>query len=319
MIWLWSGFVAIVIALLALDLGVFNRRPHEIGLREAAGWTALWISVGLCFSGVIWFVYEQGLFGITIHDDPAHLVKGGWQAALQYLTGYVLEKSLSIDNIFVMAVLFSSFKVAPRYQHRVLYLGILGAVLTRGAMIFGGVWLVTRFEWLFYVFGGYLAYAGVLMLLPGNDAHVGERWYVRWLQKVLPVSTGEHAGRFFVREQGALKVTMLLVALVSIELTDVVFAVDSVPAVLAISTDPFIVLTSNIFAILGLRSLYFVLAHMLSRFEYLKYSLASILVVVGAKMLLHQVYEMPTIWSLGLILALLAAGIVASLARGRTS
>ncbi len=317
MIWLWIGFGVVVTTLLAIDLGAFNRRPHEIGMREAMGWTGLWIAVGLAFSGAIWIVYERKLFGAAVHPDADHVVTGGWQAVLQYLTGYVLEKSLSMDNIFVMAVLFASFGVEPRYQHRVLYLGILGAIVTRAAMIFGGVWLVTRFEWLFYVFGGYLAYAGVKMLLPGKEAELGDRWYVRAIKKVMPVSTGEHRGRFIVREGGRLKVTMLLIALVTIELTDVVFAVDSVPAVLAITTDPFIVLTSNVFAILGLRSLYFVLASMLSRFEYLKYALAGILAVIGGKMLLHEVYKVPTIASLAIILGLLAAGIVSSAILGR--
>jgi tellurite resistance protein TerC len=313
MIWLWLGFTAVVIALLAIDLGVFNRRPHAIGVREAAGWSVLWIAVGLAFSGVIWLVYEHHLFGAAVGPDAAHVVGGGGQAVLQYLTGYVLEKSLSVDNLFVMAVLFGTFRVRPRYQHRVLFLGILGAIVTRGAMVFGGVWLVTRFEWLFYVFGVYLAYAGVRMLLPLKEADLESRWYVRGLRRILPVSRQDHGQRFLVREDGQVKVTMLLIALVAIELTDVVFAVDSVPAVLAISTDPFIVLTSNIFAILGLRSLYFLLAHMIARFERLKYSLAAILVVIGVKMLLHEQLKLPTIASLGIILGLLAAGIASSL------
>jgi len=316
MIWLWLGFGAVVIALLAIDLGILNRRPHAIGVREAAGWSALWIAVGLSFSGMIWLVYEHHLFGATTGRDAPHLVGDGGQAVLQYLTGYILEKSLSVDNLFVMAVLFGTFRVQLRYQHRVLFLGILGAIVTRGAMILGGVWLVTRFEWLFYVFGTYLAYAGVRMLLPIREAELESRWYVRGLRRILPVSSRDHGQRFLVREEGAVKVTMLLIALVAIELTDVVFALDSVPAVLAISTDPFIVLTSNIFAILGLRSLYFLLAHMIERFERLKYSLAAILVVIGVKMLLHEHVEVPTIASLGIILGLLVAGIVASLVSG---
>jgi len=320
MLWIWSGFGVLVIALLALDLGVFHRKAHEIGVREAIGWTALWIAVGLLFSVAIYFIYEKELFGIALpQEDLEGLVTGkGAKAVSLYLTGYLLEKSLSIDNIFVMAVVFTRFGIPRLSQHRVLYWGILGAVVMRAAMIFGGVWLLSRFEWLFYVFGAYLVFAGVKMLVShSDDGDLADKWYIRWLQKVLPVATECEENRFFTRRNGKRMVTTLFLVLLVIELADVVFAVDSVPAVLSLTTDPFIVLTSNVFAILGLRSLYFVLAAMMARFAYLNHSLSAILVFIGAKMALHHFYKIPTLVSLAVILGLFLAGVAFSFARTR--
>ena len=318
MIWLWLAFAGIVIVLLALDLGVFHRHAHRVEIKEAAIWTAVWIAVGLSFGALVYPIYEHHWLGAALPRAPGGESADGGQALWLYLTGYVLEKSLSIDNIFVMAVIFGHFSVAPEHQHRVLFWGILGAVVTRGAMIFGGVWLLERFGWLFYVFGGYLAFTGARMIFSREKERDPERsWYVRAARRVLNITSDFSGPRFVVRREGKLAFTTLFLVLLVIEATDVVFALDSVPAVLAITTDPFIVLTSNVFAILGLRSLYFVLAAMIDRFAYLKYALAGILVFIGLKMAVHELIHVPTLVSLGVILALFAAGVGVSLRRGR--
>jgi len=303
---LWLIFGAVVLVLLALDLGVFHRKNREVSTREALIWTGVWITVGLSFSVAIYFVYENNWFGATIPDDPEHVLSDGARAMLMYLTGYVLEKSLSIDNIFVIAMVFEAFNIEQRYQHRVLYWGILGAIVMRAGMVIGGAWLLTRFTWLFYPFGAYLVFTGVRMLFHKKDDKAPhDRRLVTWVRHWIPVAEGDHHGHFLVRRDGHRMLSILFLVLVVVELTDVVFAVDSVPAILAITTDPFLVLTSNIFAILGLRSLYFVLANMMARFKYLSYSLALILVLIGSKMVLHHVWKVPTLLSLGGILALL--------------
>jgi len=313
MIYLWIGFVALIMALLAVDLGVFHRHVHAIKLREAIGWTALWIGVGLSFAIVVYFVYENHWFGAHIAEGEEVTPLEGGEAVMLYLTGYVLEKSLSIDNIFVMAIIFRHFAVAPIFQHRVLYWGILGAIITRGIMILGGAYLFQRFDWLFYPFGAYLVITGLRLLRPEEGAKDPEQGrIVRLLRRYLPVASGQHEQRFFARENGHIKVTLLFIVLLTIELTDVVFAVDSVPAVLAITTNSFVVMTSNIFAILGLRSLYFVLASMMQQFRYLQYSLAAILALIGTKMMLFKVLHVATVYSLLFILLALAAGICAS-------
>ncbi len=318
MIWLWLGFGVIIVTLLAIDLGLFNRNPHEVKLREAAIWTAVWITVGLSFCIPVYFIYENHWLGVAIVEKH-HIVEGGGSSAvLRYLTGYLLEKSLSVDNLFVMAVLFTSFGIEPRYQHRVLYLGILGAIVTRAIMVFGGVWLFSSFDWLFWVFGAYLVVVGLRMLRhQGEEENIADKWYIKIIKKVLPVTTEPHQGRFTMTGHGKLSFTLLSFALVAIELTDVVFALDSIPAILAITTDPFLVLTSNVFAILGLRSLYFVLARMLDQFDYLRYSLAVILCFIGIKMILSEHVHIPTWISLGVIVVALAGGIVGSLLKAR--
>jgi tellurite resistance protein TerC len=311
---LWAGFLLLILALLALDLGVFHKTSHTDSIREALGWSAFWIAIGLSFSGIIYLVYEHHWFGATLLEGADLHAVGGGEAVVQYLTGYLLEKSLSVDNLFVIALIFSTFKVAPEHQHRVLFWGIVGALVFRGLMILGGVWLVHRFTWIFYIFGAYLVYAGIKIFFhKDDDSDPRQHPAVKLARRVLPFADGPHDGHFSRVENGKRVFTELLVVLLVIEVTDVVFAVDSVPAVLAITTDPFIVITSNVFAILGLRSLYFVLAGMLSSFHYLKLALGVLLAYIGVKLMLHSVFKIPTLLSLAVIVALVTAGVVASL------
>ena len=312
-IWIWIGFFALIFALLALDLGVLNRSPHRVDIREALWWSALWIAIGVAFSGVIYFLFEYEVGGLVRTNDLTGNIPGGWNAVLQYITAYLLEKSLSLDNIFVMSMIFASFRIPNKYQHRVLFWGILGAIVFRMIFIFGGVWLVKRFDWIFYVFGAYLAFAGIRLLLHKETENDTEHFLVRFLRKTAPVAQEDHGHRFFGKENGRFVVSSLFLGLIAIELTDIIFAVDSIPAVLAISTEQFIVVTSNIFAILGLRSLYFVLAGMINRFERLSTAMSLVLILIGAKMLLHDIVKIPNLISLTLIVFVLAAGIVVSL------
>lgn len=291
---LWVGFLLLVFACLAIDLGAFRRRHkhgEDMTLREATVWTLIWISVGVAFSGVIYYIYQHGIGGAVL-DTRAGIVRGdGGHAATLYLTAFVLEKSLSIDNLFVIALVFQQFGVRPVHQHRVLLWGILGAIIMRGIMIGGGLYLVERFSWLFYVFGLYLAYQGVKLVVAGDDDDEGgdeESWFHRAIRKVLPISEEIEEDHFVTRINGKFFFTPLVLALIVVEFTDVMFALDSIPAVLAVSTEDFICYTSNIFAVLGLRSLYFVLAEMMERFKYLKHSLAVILVFVGVKLIFHH-------------------------------
>jgi tellurite resistance protein TerC len=320
MIWLWIGFFVLIILLLALDLGVFHRKAHAFSLREAVGWSLFWIALGLAFCAPVYLIYERHWFGATV-APAGGLVSGGAQAVVRYLTAYLLEKSLSVDNIFVISMLFSSFRVPARHQHRVLFWGIVGALFARGAMIAGGVWLVHRFTWIFYVFGAYLGYAGVKMLGSKHEEGAGPAASrsIRLLRRILPIASNdhEHGGRFTTRVDGKFAFTELMLALVAVELTDVVFAVDSIPAVLAITAEPFIVVTSNVFAVLGLRSLYFILADMITRFRYLKVALAGLLIYIGAKMVLHHWFKIPNLVSLGVVLGALVLGVIASSVAGR--
>lgn len=312
---IWGAFFLVIIALLALDLLIFHRRAHAIALREAIGWTIFWIVLGVSFSGVVYLVYEHGLGGTGL--APAGGAGGGGEAAILYLTAYVLEKSLSIDNIFVIAVVFMSFNVSPELRHRILYWGILGAIAARSVMIGGGILLIQNVTWIFYVFGGFLVLTGLRMMLPdrGGDDPEEQRdsLAVRITRRIVPVTMEEHGGRFVVRERGHIMLTRCALALIAVEAADVVFAVDSVPAVLAVSTDPFIVITSNIFAIMGLRSLYFVLEGMMDKFRYLETALALLLVLIGTKMCLHDLVHIPAPIALGLIVGVVATGILASL------
>jgi tellurite resistance protein TerC len=310
--WYWLAFVALVFALLAIDLGLLNRRAHRPSVREALGWSALWISLGLLFSGAVYALYEHKLYGAP---SGSTIPYSGADAVLTYLTGFVLEKSLSVDNLFVMVLIFRSYRVPGAFQHRVLFWGILGALVMRAVMILGGVWLITHFTWIMYVFGAYLVVQGLLQLKPEKeDEEEPDRTLLeRTVGRVVPVLRNETQGQFFVRLGGRLHITTLTVALLSVEGADAVFALDSVPAVLTVSTDSFIVFTSNVFAILGLRSLYFVIADMMDRFALLKYALAFILCFVGAKMLLHGLVSISIGVSLGVITAAILAGIFASM------
>jgi len=302
----WIGFFVFVTMLLFLDLFVLNKEDHVPRTREALMWTAMWTAIGVGFSGFIYLAYQNGW--VTSELAPQ-------EAVITYLTGYLVELSLSMDNVFVIAVIFAYFKVPAIYQHRVLFWGILGAVVFRLAMILAGVYLLEQFDWMFYAFGLLLLYSAVKMLGQSEDIHPSDNPVIKLVKRVMPVTDDYHGHDFFVRLNGKRAATPLFVALVIVETTDVIFAVDSIPAILGITTDSFLVFSSNILAILGLRSLYFVLSSMIDKFEYLKYSLALILAFVGVKMLLHQVWH-PEDWvSLVAIFGLLAGGVLISLTR----
>jgi len=317
MTWFWIFFITLIAVLLTLDLGVLNRKAHTPSLREALLWTAGWMSLGLLFSGVVYWIYENKLYGTITMEKGGTIPYSGVDAALTYLTGFVLEESLSIDNLFVMVLIMQTYKIPREFQHRVLFWGILGAILLRISMILGGVWLITHFVWIMYLFGMYLIWQGLAQLKPeAEEAPETPRISMveRSVQKFIPVlQQGIASGRFFTRDNGKLHATPLFIALLTIEGADVVFAVDSVPAVLTVSTDPFIVFTSNIFAILGLRSLFFVIADMMDRFGHLKYSLSVILVFIGAKMMLHEVFHIPIAVSLAVIVGAVLVGVISSM------
>src|SRR5918999_1623695 len=288
-------FFALLFSMLALDLGVFNRKVHRIGLREALFWSVVWTAVALVFN--LWVYYRFGA-----------------QIGLEFLTGYIIERSLSFDNIFVFIVIFNYFAVPAEYQHRVLFWGILGALISRGVFIAMGKALLARFAWLIFVFGGFLVYTGIKILTQKEtEVHPEKNPVVKLFQRFVPLTSRYHGKSFFVHEDGRRKATPLMLVLVVVEATDVVFAVDSIPAIFGVTLEPFIVFTSNIFAILGLRALYFLLAGLMHKFRYLSYGLGLVLVFVGAKMLLHDWVEIPIEISLAIVLALLTAAIVISL------
>lgn len=292
---LWIGFVALVLVLLALDLGLLNRRDHVVGFREALRSTAVWVGLALAFSVFVW-------------------IRFGQQHAIEFLTGYLIEKSLSIDNVFVFVVVFGSLKVPAIYQHRVLYWGILTALILRAAMIFAGTAVLQRFHSVMYLFGAFLIVTGVKLYLQRNREEDPEHgWLMRKVRQLIPSTPHLHGHRFIVKQNGRYLATPLLMALVLVELSDVVFAVDSIPAIFGVTLDPFIVFTSNIFAILGLRSLFFVLARMVDKFRYLKVGLSVVLVFVGLKMCVVDFFPIPALVSLLVILGVLGAAILASL------
>ncbi|EAV42390.1 transporter [Stappia aggregata IAM 12614] len=303
-VWMWGVFLALVLALLAFDLGVLHRRPHEIGIRESLLLSAFYISLGLLFSLWIW------------------LMLGAREAAM-YLTGFVVEKSLSLDNVFVIAVIFSFFAIPKQYQHRVLIYGILGVIVLRGLMIGAGTAIVSRFEWVLYLFAAFLVFTGVKMLFNcERECDVAANPVQRMLRKWLPLTASLHGDRFFVRSGSRFLATPLLLALVTVEFTDLIFAVDSIPAIFSITTDPYIVYTSNIFAILGLRALYFVLAVMMDRFTYLKYALSLVLVFIGSKIFVADLFDwekFPPSLSLAITLLLICGGMLISLFVPRAS
>lgn len=303
---IWIGFIALVCVLLALDLGVFNRKVHAIGTKEALWWTAFWITLSLLFSFVIHYLYSNGLVA-----NPDGLASQ--EAVLKYLTGYLVEKSLSLDNIFVIAMIFTYFRVPNKYQHRVLFWGILGALIFRGAMIFLGVILITKFSWITYVFGAFLLYSAYKMWSSHESVHPNKNPVIKYVSRLFPVTKEFHGEQFFVRRRHVLAATPLFIALIVVETTDIMFAFDSIPAIFAITTDPFLVFTSNIFAILGLRSLYFVLASVLGKFKYLQHALVFILAYVGVKMLLVHHVQIPEWLSLSVITISLTAGVLVSM------
>ena len=302
-----------VIFILALDLGVFNKTPHIISTKEASKWTLIWVTLSFLFSGVIYWLYTTDYI-----ENPDNLKPT--VAAMKFITGYLIELSLSVDNIFVIAIIFASFKIPQKYQHRVLFWGILGAIVFRGLMIFFGVMLINKFTWTTYLFGAFLLFTAIKMLFSGEDEDFQPKdsFVYKALGKIIPITSHMEGEKFFISTKTAKRAaTPLFVALIVIEVMDVLFAVDSVPAILAITSDPFLVFSSNIFAILGLRSMYFFLANMLAKFSYLEYSLVAILAFVGLKMLLHDFIHVPEWASLGFIALSLLVGIIVSLKFGK--
>ena len=306
MLTVWIIFIVFILICLALDLGVFNKKAHIIKTKEASIFTAVWVSFALAFSGVIWWLFSQGIV-----ENPTNLTADN--AVLKYITGFLIELSLSIDNVFVIAVIFSSFNIPQLYQHKVLFWGILGAIVFRALMIFFGVALITKFDWIIYVFGAFLLYTAFKML-KSDDSHFNPKqsWIFKTIKKVYPITTATDGDKFFIRRMGIKAATPLFMALLVIELTDILFALDSIPAILAITEDPFIVFSSNIFAILGLRSMYFLISRMLEKFRYINYSLVVILTFVGLKMIFVHHIEIPEWLSLAVIVVALAGGILAS-------
>lgn len=308
----WILFMAMIVVILALDLGVFNKNPHVISTKEASKWTSIWFTVSMLFSGVIYWLYTTDL---VVNPDKLKPMA----AAIKYLTGYLIELSLSIDNIFVIAIIFSAFRIPHKYQHRVLFWGIIGAVVFRGLMIFFGVLLINKFSWTTYIFGGFLIFTALKMLFTRDESDFKPKdsFVYKFLGKIIPITSEIHQEHFFIKKEFKTYATPLFVALVIIEVMDVLFAVDSVPAILAITSDPFLVFSSNIFAILGLRSMYFFLANMLQKFVYLEYSLIAILTFVGLKMICHDLMEVPEWASLSFIALSLLFGIMISLKADR--
>jgi tellurite resistance protein TerC len=303
-------FFVLYLSVLALDLVVLHRESKEMSVRQALGWTVVWILVALSFSALVYGVYEYHWFGWRASPDAP----GGGEAAIQYITGYLLEWSLSVDNIFVIAIIFTFMKIPAQFQYRVLFWGIVGAILLRGAMIAAGAALIHAFDWMFYVFGAILLLSAARMLKSEEDEFdPGKSVLVRLAKRVYPVTDKLDGERFFTVVDGARAATPLFVTLLLVDFADVVFAVDSIPAIFAVTQEPFIVFTSNAFAILGLRSLYFAIAGLMTMFKYIKFSLIFILAFVGVKMMLHHHLEIPHAISLGVIAGFLAIGIVASL------
>jgi tellurite resistance protein TerC len=306
-IWLWVGFIVFVLAMLALDLGVFHRKAHAISIKEATIWSAVWISLAMLFNLGLYFFWDR----ISIQNAYTNSA-----AALAFFTGYLIEKSLSVDNIFVFVLLFTYFAVPAAHQHRVLFWGILGALIMRGTLIAIGAALLKEFHWISYVFGVFLIYTGFRMASHRNEElNPDQNILLKFLRRVIPVTNTYEGDKFFARRAGRLMATPLLVVLVVVESTDLVFAVDSIPAIFAVTQDAFIVFTSNVFAILGLRSLYFLLAGVVDKFHYLKLGLSVVLVFVGIKMVIVDLYKIPVGLSLSVIAVILTTSIIASLIR----
>ena len=308
-------FTALIIALLLVDLAVLQRRAHTIGMKEAAALSAMWVVVAMLFNVCIYFMYENGWMGVGL---APHNAQSGSDAALQFLTGYLVEESLSVDNIFVFLVIFTYFGVPAQYQHKVLFWGVLGAIVMRFAFIITGAVLIARFEWILYIFGAILIVSGWKMMTQGEmEVHPEKNFFIRLARKWFPVTTGFDPPKFIVRRNGKTWITPLLIVLITVETTDVVFAVDSIPAVFGITRDPFIVYSSNMFAILGLRSIYFVLAGAMKSFHYLKYGLSCILMFIGLKMLIADFLHIPIGASLAVIGGVLLVSVVMSVVRNR--
>lgn len=305
---MWVGFIVFVLAMLALDLFVFGgRKAHRVAVKEALVWVVAWVCLALAFAGLLWW-YLNDTQGAEVAQ----------RKTLEFLAGYLIEQSLSVDNMFVFVMIFGYFAVSPELQRRVLLYGVLGAIVMRAGMILAGVWLVTQFAWILYVFGAFLVITGIKMLIFADaEPDLEQNPLLRWLRGHLRITPGFHGESFFVRQGGVLWATPMFLVLVLIEVSDVVFAVDSIPAIFAITTDPFIVFTSNIFAIMGLRALYFLLADMADRFHLLKYGLAIVLVFIGGKMLAMPWFHMPIQWSLAIVGSIILISVVLSLTLSR--
>jgi tellurite resistance protein TerC len=311
--WFWLGFFALVALLLFLDLGVLHKKDEDQSLKTAAMWTAGWMALGLSFAGFVYLMYENHWLGADLADTPKG-TPDGVAAAATYVSAYLLEQALSIDNIFVIALVFKEFRVPRKYQHRILFWGIMGAVFFRVVMLGGGIWLAKKFDFIFYIFGAYLAYQGGKMLFEKEEDDAEEvktAGLVKFVRKFVRVED-DRTGPFLVRINGRRALTILAICLIQVELTDIVFALDSIPAVLSVSQETFIVVTSNIFAIMGLRSLYFVLAGAMAEFKYLKIALAVLLIGIGAKLALHNHVHVSHTYSLIGIAAILTIGVTAS-------
>ncbi len=302
--WMWGAFIAFILAMLALDLFVFGgRKAHKVSVREAAAWSLVWVSMALAFNGLLWW-HLNGTLGPEVANAKS----------VEFLTGYVIEKSLSVDNVFVFLMIFSAFHVAPEYQRRALVYGVLGAIVLRAVMILAGAWVVSEFHWVLYLFGVFLVITGMRMLVMAEkEPELEKNPVLKFARRHLRISEGHHGEKFTVMKNGVRYFTPLFLVLILIEVSDLVFAVDSIPAIFAITTDPFIVFTSNIFAIMGLRALYFLLVDMADRFHLLKYGLAMVLTFIGAKMLIAPWYHVPTPASLAVVAILIAASAAASL------
>ena len=308
-IWLWIGFNLFVLCMLALDLGIFHRKAHVVSIREATIWSVVWIALALVFNLGLYLFWDQ------ISPTSEYTNR---EASLAFLTGYLIEKSLSIDNIFVFVLIFTFFAVPAAYQHRVLFWGIIGALLLRGTLIAVGATLLKEFHWIIYVFGAFLIFTGIRMALHRNEEiHPERNPLIKFVRRMIPVTDNYEGDKFFIRRAGKLMATPLFLVLLLVESTDLVFAVDSIPAIFAVTDDPFIVYTSNVFAILGLRSLYFLLAGIVDRFYYLKLGLSVVLVFVGTKMALVDLYKIPVGVSLVVIASILGISVIASLWRAQ--
>lgn len=308
--WMWGAFIVFVLVMLALDLFVFGGgKAHKVSIKEAASWSLVWVSLALLFNAGLWW-HLNGTVGPEIAD----------RKALEFLTGYLIEKSLSVDNVFVFLLIFSSFHISAEYQRRVLIYGVLGAIVMRAIMILAGAWLVREFSWVLYIFGAFLVVTGMRMLVMAETTpDLANNPVLKFSRRHLRICEDHHGEKFTVLKDGVLYFTPLFLVLILIEVSDLVFAVDSIPAIFAITTDPFIVFTSNIFAIMGLRALYFLLADVADRFHLLKYGLAMVLTFIGAKMLIAPWYHVPVTASLAIVAVLISASVVASLIATRKS
>jgi tellurite resistance protein TerC len=312
MILLWLLFLVLVAGFLTLDLGVFHKTNQVITLKESLIWTLVWVMLAFLFGAAIYFIYRDNFFDINTHNISA------LDATIKYYTGFVIEKSLSLDNIFVIAMIFVYFRVPAKNQHRILFWGIIGAVIFRGIMIFLGAAIIERFSWSTYIFGVILFYSAIKMLTDSHEnVDYSKNMALQLLGKIYPISWELTGNKYFIIKNGKHTATILFASLVVIEFSDVLFAVDSIPAIFAVTTDPFIIFTSNIFAILGLRNLYFFLANMMDKFRYMKFSLVFILAFVGVKMILVNHYKIPSLLSLIAIIGFLLIGIITSLWAGK--